>query len=580
VLRRPDREDLAFALIWIVYAALAHRFWFVSDDAYISFRYARNWVAGQGLRYNLGEVVPEEGYSNFLWVAACAVIEGFGGDPTWWAPALSLACGSTLLYLVQRVLRREFQLDRSLSLLTTLSLGSFPPFALWSTGGLETMPFALAVFVTFYFLVLRRDGIAPLAGGFAGLVVALLRFEGVAWAVLIGGAALISRRWRGQSVRRPLCLYLGIVLSGFGIYFAARYAYHGLLLPNPVLAKVSLAPGLALRGLRYLTSFFLTFLTSLTALAGCVVLLGRDKRATGIGIVILTLAVPLQAVLVGGDWMVMGRLLVPGLAFNTLLLGGLVQAAVSRWPSRRRMTAAGLLLLIGIGLLPGWNLHLVPPAARARFHFRYSQPASSEFERWLIDSRTPEAWKEIGLALRTLSNPGESVVLGAIGAVGYYSGLEVFDRYGLVHREIALRPFQGPYGLPGHDKGVPITYFIDRHPTFVYFRVVTGPTSQEGEKSRYGLRDRILEHVNAWKDPAFWGEGGEALPRLYEPDLLPLAPDALTRAPRFLLVLRALEEPDDSGLASLSRRERRRARASYARERWNAFYERTQSLPN
>lgn len=60
-------------------------------------------------------------------------------------------------------------------------------------------------------------------------------------------------------------------------------------------------------------------------------------------------------------------------------------------------------------------------------------------------------------------------------------------------------------------------------------------------------RLRILEHVNAWKDPAFWGEGGQAVPRLYEPDLLPLVPDPLTRARRVLLVLRAMEYRPDSG---------------------------------
>ena len=35
------------------------------DDAYISFRYARNFAEGNGLVWNLGERV--EGYTNFLW---------------------------------------------------------------------------------------------------------------------------------------------------------------------------------------------------------------------------------------------------------------------------------------------------------------------------------------------------------------------------------------------------------------------------------------------------------------------------------------------------------------------------------
>ena len=35
-----------FAAIWLPYALLVYRFWFVTDDAFISFRYARNWVDG------------------------------------------------------------------------------------------------------------------------------------------------------------------------------------------------------------------------------------------------------------------------------------------------------------------------------------------------------------------------------------------------------------------------------------------------------------------------------------------------------------------------------------------------------
>lgn len=46
--------------------------WFLTDDAFISFRYARNLVEGHGLVYDLGEYV--EGYSNFLWVLELAAL--------------------------------------------------------------------------------------------------------------------------------------------------------------------------------------------------------------------------------------------------------------------------------------------------------------------------------------------------------------------------------------------------------------------------------------------------------------------------------------------------------------------------
>ena len=39
----------------VVYAALASRSWWLCDDAFISFRYARNLVAGHGLTFNVGD---------------------------------------------------------------------------------------------------------------------------------------------------------------------------------------------------------------------------------------------------------------------------------------------------------------------------------------------------------------------------------------------------------------------------------------------------------------------------------------------------------------------------------------------
>ena len=46
-----------------VWDALQHRW--LSDDAFISFRYAKHWSEGHGLVYNIGEWV--EGYTNLLW---------------------------------------------------------------------------------------------------------------------------------------------------------------------------------------------------------------------------------------------------------------------------------------------------------------------------------------------------------------------------------------------------------------------------------------------------------------------------------------------------------------------------------
>ena len=53
-------------------AWLSHVAWFLCDDAFISFRYARNLLEGHGLVFNPGEYV--EGYSNFLWTLELALL--------------------------------------------------------------------------------------------------------------------------------------------------------------------------------------------------------------------------------------------------------------------------------------------------------------------------------------------------------------------------------------------------------------------------------------------------------------------------------------------------------------------------
>src|SRR3954469_18824636 len=88
-----------FVIVGVVlgWLAAAGAFWFVCDDAYISFRYARHLAGGHGLRFNLAEVTPVEGYSNFLWVLIAAVFEAVRIPPAIAMPLLSLGSGVALL---------------------------------------------------------------------------------------------------------------------------------------------------------------------------------------------------------------------------------------------------------------------------------------------------------------------------------------------------------------------------------------------------------------------------------------------------------------------------------------------------
>ena len=60
------------------------------DDAWITYRYAENWVAGHGLVFEPG-AERVEGYSNPLWLAISATALWLGGDPFAVTRALGVA---------------------------------------------------------------------------------------------------------------------------------------------------------------------------------------------------------------------------------------------------------------------------------------------------------------------------------------------------------------------------------------------------------------------------------------------------------------------------------------------------------
>ena len=63
---------VAFLGVLVLFGSHVRLYYWLCDDAFISFRYARNLVNGDGLVFNRGERV--EGYTNFLWILELAGI--------------------------------------------------------------------------------------------------------------------------------------------------------------------------------------------------------------------------------------------------------------------------------------------------------------------------------------------------------------------------------------------------------------------------------------------------------------------------------------------------------------------------
>ena len=246
----------ALSAPWLALLAfLAYISRFLTDDAFISFRYARNLLEGDGLVWNPGERV--EGYSNFLWVLELAAIWAATGvppeDAVWWLSAAYTV--ATLAAMAWWAWRLPGLRDRGLVWWMALGLlCSSAAFATWTSGGgLETRQFT-------FFVVLAVVALTAHRGSRRGLLVAslslalasLTRPEGpliaaccfawwaaqeVADGERSGGVreraleALRRIDWRGA-----LALALPFLLI-VGAHFLWRYSYYDEWLPNTYYAK-------------------------------------------------------------------------------------------------------------------------------------------------------------------------------------------------------------------------------------------------------------------------------------------------------------------------------------------------------
>ena len=99
---------------------------YLVDDAFISLRYARNLVAGEGLVYNAGERV--EGFSNPTWVALASAALALDLPPLAVLEGIGLASGVAVVLmtsaLARRVLVRTGGTRRGVALATGLVAAS------------------------------------------------------------------------------------------------------------------------------------------------------------------------------------------------------------------------------------------------------------------------------------------------------------------------------------------------------------------------------------------------------------------------------------------------------------------------
>ena len=442
----------------------ARLFDFVNDDAYISFRYARNLAEHGQLVFNLGERV--EGYTNFLWTVLLAGCLKLGWAAQSASRFFGVAFGVSVLAVVVRLsLRLDGERSRPGHAIAPLLLAATGAFACWCTGGLETQLFTLLTLLAVDRYLDEAARGRGVASGVWFALAAMTRPEGVFFFALAGLHRLLTniRRERRLRPRRHELLWVAAFAAVFVPYFIWRWRYFGWLLPNTFYVKSSGGAGTLGTGVYYLRRFsedyeFLLFLP--------VFFFGRpaadDARRRAFWSFTALFAVGFSAyvVKVGGDFMGLYRFLVPALPLVAICVQESLRASAARLvPVVGRVTVAVAGLAIAVGFA----------AASVR--------VSREAVTFIGDDGgidTPGYLKKyaddrvhIGRWFGQHVRPDDLMTVGGAGVIPYYAGGRAYDVFGLVDQTIAHDPAMTVSTRPGHQKWGSDGYMLSRRPTLV-----------------------------------------------------------------------------------------------------------------
>lgn len=409
------------------------------DDAYITFRYARNIVAGAGFVYNLGERVL--GTTTPLYTLLLATLAGITGSANYAGLALivnALADAATCWLLVR--LSEKFSGQRIVGLMAALLWAVAPMSVTFAIGGMETSVFILLLVLSADLYVNGRTRWAA----FTCALLLLTRPDGALWV----GPVLVDVVRRGWLARRWPLAPAGVFLLTLAPWIIFATLYFGSPLPHSIAAKAvayRLAPIEGFRRLlqHYATPFFeneiipshlssvilYVFMIYLgLSFIGALALLKRDSRAWPLALypwlyfAAFAIANPL----------IFRWYLAPLLPFYFLLiLCGLAKFTSDIWKvlrdkenARRWATITFLLPTSGFVLfsLNAWALQ--PDHGPSR-----PAPDMAWHQLELL-------YEEVGrdLAARG-ATPQTVVAAGDVGALGFYSQARILDTVGLMSPE-------------------------------------------------------------------------------------------------------------------------------------------------
>ena len=268
-MRLSKREKIFLIIVLFAAGVLLYfgwrLFWFLTDDAYIGFRYISNSVSGYGYVWNPPPFRPVEGYSSFLWLVLLGwVWRIFGVPPTESSnyltlvfSFLTLVVGTFMVLGINWTGRNQKYRILFLVLVLAAVLTNRTSLA-WTSSGLETAMcvFFITLWVYCCLFTVPLSGVWVFSISVCSALIYLTRPDGLLFAVATT-VMLVIGFIKGRRFFEIKRLIAATPLLFIIVHLLWRKSFYGEWLPNTYYAKYTgIWPE---SGIRYALSFILEY---------------------------------------------------------------------------------------------------------------------------------------------------------------------------------------------------------------------------------------------------------------------------------------------------------------------------------
>lgn len=509
----PKKSLQIFTIVSLIVSAVVlvlHSRYFnvIVDDAYISFRYASNLAAGNGLVFNPGEHV--EGYTNFLWVIFLGLANKLGLEIPAAAQLLGVVFSIACLVVVYFI-SRTFQVQKTWAgFLAVWFLALNGSFAFWVTGGLEIPLFTFLILSASYMYVLsqvKQDRRILISSSVLWGMVYLARPEG-ALLFLLNILYLIIQIFRNPKRQLWGDLFYFVFPGSLiiALHLGWRLAYYGYPFPNTFYAKVgSDFKAQIYRGLIYTRDFFKAYGIIFIPVPILYLLRRSTLKFPITYLLLLSGGYITYVVGIGGDSLQSFRFLVPVLPFLYLIAqdcwNQIITFPPTLAPRQWTVQLTRILSIIIISLCLATTLSI---SKRGVYLLEYASIGGSWVPTASIENLN-QGWKQAGMWLKSNTPIEYKIAVQPAGYIPFYSQRFTLDMLGLNDTHIAHLPIKVGGGKAGHEKWDG-DYILSRQPEIIILGIGVYPDPIQGLTDR-GEIERIIQPRRVdwelWGSPEF-----------------------------------------------------------------------------